>query len=152
MRVLHRQEELVVLPLSDLEPSTDVEKHAVHTCFISKHTFNARINSPSPFNFLHSRFKNTIFFPTIEGPTFSREKGGHCGYHDFLCPDPLLNRTPAQAHCLARLMKRPKAAHCIKTTQEPTRRGSPRTRLGSRVPSVGYLTAYGKIHKTYIIP
>ena len=86
-----------MLPLSDLEPSTDVEKHAVHTCFKSKHTFNARINSPSPFNFLHLRFQNTIFFPTEEVPTFSREKGGHCGYHGFLGPDPLLNRPSTHA-------------------------------------------------------
>ena len=64
MGVLHRQKELIALPLNDLEPSIDVEKHVVHTCFISKHTFNAHINSPSPFNFLYSRFKSTIFFPT----------------------------------------------------------------------------------------
>ena len=94
--VLHRQKEHIALHLSDLEPSIDVEKHVVHTCFISKHTFNARINSPSPFNFLHSRFKSIIFFPTEEVPTFSREKGGHCGYHDFLGPDPLFNRLGAR--------------------------------------------------------
>ena len=86
-----------MLPLNDLEPSIDVEKHVVHTCFISKHTFNARINSPSPFNFLHSRFKSTIFFPTEDVPTFSREKGGHCEYYGFLGPDPLLNRPGARA-------------------------------------------------------
>ena len=76
MRVLHLQEELSTLSLGDLEQSTDVEKDAVHTCFISKHTFNACINSPSTFNFLYSRFKSTIFFPTEEAPTFSRKKMG----------------------------------------------------------------------------
>ena len=96
MGVLHKQKELIGLPLSDLEPSTDVEKHVVHTCFISKHTLNAHINSPSPFNFLHSRFKSTIFFPTEEVPTFSQAKGGHCGYHGFLGPDPLFNRPGAR--------------------------------------------------------
>ena len=35
-------------------------------------------------------------------------------------------------------MKRPKAAHCIKTTREPTRRCSPRTRLGSQDPPAGH--------------
>ena len=114
-------------------------------CFISKHTFNACINSPSPFNFLYSRFKNIVFFPTREVPIFSREKGGHCVYYGFLSPDPLLSRPGAtQAHCLACLMKLPKASHYIKTTQEPTKRCSPRTRLGSRVPLAGHLTAYGK--------
>ena len=89
-----------MLPLGDLEPSTNVKKHAVHTFFISKHTFNTRINSPSPFNFLQSRFKNTVFFPTEEVPTFSREKGGHCGYHGFLGPDPLFNRPGARVGSL----------------------------------------------------
>ena len=131
-----------MLPLSDLEPSTNVEKHAAHTCFISKHTFNARINSLIPFNFLHSRFKNTVFFPTEEVPTFSWEKRGHCRYHDFLGPYPLLNRLGARAGLLSGPAH--KAAHNIKTKQEPTRRCSPRTRLGSRVPPAGHLTAYEK--------
>ena len=86
-----------MLPLSDLEQSTDVEKHAVHTCFVSKHAFNAHINSPSPFNFVHSRFKSTLFFSTEEAPTFSREKKGHCEYRGFLGPDPLVNRPDARA-------------------------------------------------------
>ena len=134
--------ELAALPLSDLKPSNDIEKHAVHKYCISKHTFNARINSPSPFNFLHSRFKNTVFFPTEEVPTFSREKGGHCGYHGFLGPDSLLNKPNAHVGLLLGLAH--EAAHNIKTTHEPTRRCSPRTRLGSRVPPAGHLTAYGK--------
>ena len=96
LRVLHSQEELATLPLNDLEQSTDVKKHAVHMRFISKHTFNARINSPSPFNSLHTRFKSTVFFPIEEVLTFSREKEGHCGYHGFLGPDPLLNRLDAR--------------------------------------------------------
>ena len=74
MQVFHLLEKLDALSLSDLEQSTDVEKHAVHMRFISKHTFNARINSPSPFNFLHSRFKSTVFFPTEEAPSFSQKK------------------------------------------------------------------------------
>ena len=131
-----------MLHLSDLEQSTDVEKHAVHTRFISKHTFNARINSPNPFNFLHSRFKCTVFFQTEETPTFSWKKGGYCEYHGFLGPDPLLNRTGARVGPLPGPPQ--EAAHYIKTAQEPTRRCSLRTRLGSRVPPVGHLTAYGK--------
>ena len=69
-----------MLPLSDLEQPTDVEKHAVHMHFVSKHAFNAHINSLSPFNFLHSRFKSTVFFPTKEALTFRQGKGGHCEY------------------------------------------------------------------------
>ena len=69
-----------MLPLSDLKQSIDVEKHVVHTRFVSKHVFNAHINTPSPFNFLHSMFKSTVFFSTEEAPTFNREKGGHCEY------------------------------------------------------------------------
>ena len=132
-----------MLPFNDLEPSTDVKKHAVHTCFISKHMFNARINSPSPFNFFHSRFKNTIFFPTEEVSTFSREKWGHCGCHGFLGPSyPLLNRPGARTGLLPGSAH--EAAHNIKTTQEPTRRCSPITCLGSRVPPADHLTAYEK--------
>ena len=142
-----------MLPLSDLEQSTGVGKRAVHTRFISKHAFNGRINSPNPFSFLHSRSKSTVFFPTEEVSTLSWEKGGHCGYHDFLGPNPLLNRHwPAQTYCLARLMKRPKATHYTKTTLEPTRRCSPKTLVGSRVLPAGHLIAYGKIRKIYIYP
>ena len=65
-----------------------------------------------------------------------------CGYHGFLGLDPLLNRLDT---CADPLPGPPhEAAHYIKTTQEPTRRCSPRTRLGSRVPLAGHLTAYGK--------
>ena len=65
-----------MLSLNDLEQPTDVEKHAVHMRFVSKHTFNARINPPSPFYFLHLKFKSTVFSQTEEAPTFSREKRG----------------------------------------------------------------------------
>ena len=114
----------------------------VHTCFISKHTFNARINSPSPFNFLHSSFKSTIFFPTEEVPTFSWEKGGIVGTMDFLAlthcsigSDPVFNRPGARAcSLLGPPQKWPKAVHCIKATREPTRQCSPRTRLGPETP------------------
>ena len=85
-----------MLPLSDLEQSTGVGKRTVNTCFLSKHAFNGRINSLSPFIFLLSRSKSTVFFPTEEVSTFSREKGGHCGYHGFLGPNPLLNRPNAR--------------------------------------------------------
>ena len=64
MRVLHREEELDALPLSDLEPSTDVEKLAIHTCFISRHMFNAYINSPNPSTFSTQGLKTPYFFPT----------------------------------------------------------------------------------------
>ena len=69
-----------MLPLSDLEQVTDVEKRVVFMRFIFKHAFNARINSPSPFNFLQSRFKSTVFSLTEEAPTFSQGKMGHCEY------------------------------------------------------------------------
>ena len=112
-----------MLPLSDLEPSIDVEKSVVPTRFVSKHAFNACINSLSPFNFLHSRFKSTVFSPKEEAQTFSRGKGGHCEYRDLW----------AQTHYSVGLGPGPphEAAHYIKTTQEPTRLCSPRTRLGS---------------------
>ena len=69
-----------MLSLNDLEQPTDVDKHAVHKRFASKHAFNARINPPSPFYFLHSKFKSTVFSPTEGAPTFSREKEEHCEY------------------------------------------------------------------------
>ena len=72
-----------MLLLSDLEQPVDVEKRAVPTRFVSKYAFNVPINSSSPFNFLHSRFKSTIFSPTKEAPTFSQGKGGHCEYHHY---------------------------------------------------------------------
>ena len=78
-----------MLPLSDLKQLTGVGKSAIHT-------FNGRINSLGPFSFLHSRSKSTVFFPTEEVSTFSQEKGGHCGYHGFLSPNPLLNRPNAR--------------------------------------------------------
>ena len=87
-----------MLPLSDLEQSTGVGKRAIHTRFISKHAFNGRINSPNPFSFLHLRSESTVFFPTEEVSTFSQEKEGHCGYHGFLGPNPLLNR-PSTRTC-----------------------------------------------------
>ena len=139
-----------MLPPSDLEQLTGVGKRAVHTCFISKHVFNGHINSPSPFSFMHSRSKSTVFFPIEEVSTFSREKAGHCGYHDFLGPNPLLNRLSARTGSL--LGPPHEAAHYTKTTREPTRQGSPKTRVGSRVPPVGHLTTYGKIRKVYIYP
>ena len=61
-----------------------VGKHALPTHFISTQTspygaFNVHINSPGPFNFPHSRFKNTIFSPTEKTQTFSQGKGGGGG-------------------------------------------------------------------------
>ena len=70
-----------MLLLNYLKQPTDVEKHAVHTRFVSKLAFNARINSPSPFYFLYSTFKSTVFSPTEEASTFNREKEEHCEYH-----------------------------------------------------------------------
>ena len=139
-----------MLPLSDLEQSTGVRKCAVHKRFISKHAFNGRINSPSPFSFFHSRSKSIVFFPTEEVSTFSREKGGHCGYYGFLGPNPLLNRPSARTDPLFGPPN--EAAHYTKTTREPIRQGSPKTRVGSRVPPTGHLTTDGKISKVYIYP
>ena len=84
-------------------------------------------SSLSPFSFLHSRSKSIVFFPIEEVSTFSARTG------------PLLG----PSH---------EASHYIKTTREPTRQGSPKTRVGSRVPPAGHLTTYGKIRKVYIYP
>ena len=59
-----------------------VGKHALLTHFISTHTlaygaFNVCINSPNPFNFPHSRFRNTVFSLTEKTQTFNKGKGGH---------------------------------------------------------------------------
>ena len=83
MGVLHRQKELIALPLSHLEPSTDVEKHVVHTCFISKHTFNARINSPSPFNFSTQCLKAPYFSRLKKYQPSAGKKGGIVGTMTF---------------------------------------------------------------------
>ena len=72
-----------MLPLSDLKQPTNVEKRAVPMLFVSKYVFNARINSPSLFNFLHSRFKTTVHSLIEEAPTFSWGKGGHCEFRDL---------------------------------------------------------------------
>ena len=85
------------------------------------------------------------FYPLLSGPLKPHKLlliQDHCGYHDFLGPDPLFNRPGARASLLPGLAH--EAAHDIKTTQEPTRRCSPRTRLGSRDPPASHLTAYGK--------
>ena len=60
----------------------NVGKHALPTHFIFQPTspydaFNVRINSPSPFKFPHSKFRNIVFSSTEKAQTFSRGKGGH---------------------------------------------------------------------------
>ena len=65
-----------------------IGKRALSTHFISKRAspnneFNARINSPSPFNFPHSKFRNTVFSLIEKAQTFNQGKMGHCEYHGF---------------------------------------------------------------------
>ena len=88
-----------------------VRKQTLPTHFISKRTspydvFNVCINSPSSFNFPHSRYRNIVFSST------EKAQGLDPWSLDL---DPLLNGLKAH---LASIMKRPKPTYHIKTRRE----------------------------------